>query len=113
MRRRPPRRQFTAEFKQDTVALMQRRECSYRELSEELGIPQNTLRGWYIAEEMARKKGKHPKSGLVRPPEQESAEQRATRLEKQLAEAQRKIERLEEDRAILKKAAAFFAKESE
>jgi len=113
MRRRPTRRQFSTEFKQDAVALMQRRNCSYREVSEELGVPPNTLRGWYIAEEMAKQKGKRPKTGLVSPPERESAEQRADRLEKEVARLQGENERLQEDRAILKKAAAFFAKESE
>jgi transposase len=105
---------YAPEFRADAVALMHRRDCSYRELGEDLGVNQHTLRSWYKADEMARKKGKRPKdAGPEKAPAKESAEQRAERLEREVARLQRENERLEEDRAILKKAAAFFAKESQ
>jgi transposase len=107
-------RTYPPEFRADAVALMQRRECSYRELGEELGVNPHTLRSWYKADEMARKKGKRPQgASSEKAPSGESVEQRAERLEREVARLQRENERLQEDRAILKKAAAFFAKESE
>jgi transposase-like protein len=43
----------------------------------------------------------------------ETPEQRIARLEKELGKLQRRNAQLEMDREILKKAAAFFAKENE
>ena len=109
-------RTFTPEFRADAVALMHRRDCSYREVSEELGVNQNTLRSWYMADAMARKKAKRSKDTLPlsrEAPAGETPEERIERLERDNAKLLKKVERLEEDRAILKKAAAFFAKESE
>jgi transposase len=110
------RRTYTPEFRADTVALMHRRDCSYREVSEELGVNQYTLRRWYMADLMAKKKGKRPKdtrSASGAAPAGETPEEQIERLERENAKLLKKVERLEEDRAILKKAAAFFAKESE
>ena len=113
MRVRGPRRVFPVEFRQDAVALMERTQRSYGQLSEELGVSKATLRKWYVAE-MARKKARRPKTaGNAIVPATETLEQRAARLECEVARLQRENARLEEDRAILKKAAAFFAKESE
>lgn len=108
-------RTFTPEFRADAVALMHRRDCSYREVSQELGVNQNTLRNWYMADVMAKKKGKRPKDSpsLSAASVGETPEERIARLERDNAKLLKKVERLEEDRAILKKAAAFFAKESE
>jgi transposase-like protein len=47
------------------------------------------------------------------PPVEETLEEKVKRLERQLAQRDKQIAQLEMDRAILKKAAAFFAKESE
>jgi transposase len=95
---------------------MRRRNCTYPEISEELGVNQHTLRGWYMADVMARKKGKGPKHTTAPEggaPGDETPEDRVHRLERENAKLRKQVERLEEDRAILKKAAAFFAKESE
>jgi transposase len=92
---------------------MLRRECSYRQLSDELGVNQHTLRAWYKADEMAKKKRKRAHVGQDGRPAEETADQRAARLESENARLLKKVAQLEEDRAILKKAAAFFAKESE
>ena len=51
---------------------------------------------------------KHP-SSTTQP---ETPEAKLARLEKENGELRRQVLGLEEDRAILKKAAAFFAKES-
>jgi transposase len=95
---------------------MRRRDGTFRQVADELGVHQNTLRTWYMADEMARKKGRRPKQGpgeLSAAPADETAEQRVARLERENAKLRKHVERLEEDRAILKKAAAFFARESE
>ena len=109
-------RSYPPEFRAEAVALMRRRDCSYREMSEQIGVNQHTLRHWYMAEVMGKKKGKSSK-GAGSPQSHgaadETPEQKAQRLEKENAKLRKRLERLEEDRAILKKAAAFFAKESE
>jgi transposase len=46
-------------------------------------------------------------------PKDETAEHRAARLERENARLRKEIDQLRMDREILKKAAAFFAKESE
>jgi transposase-like protein len=94
--------------------MMQRRDGTYREVSEALGVKQQTLRTWYIAE-MARKKDKPPKHqvGAGGHPPDETSQQKLDRLERENKLLVKRVEQLEEDRAILKKAAAFFAKESE
>jgi transposase-like protein len=108
------KRAFTPEFRADAVAMMHRRDCSFGELGEALGVNPNTLRTWYKADEMARKKGKRPGGAAPKAaPAGESDKKRADRLEREVARLQRDNERLQEDRAILKKAAAFFAKESQ
>lgn len=108
------RRAFLPEFRQEAVALMERGGCSYRELSERLGVGKSTLYKWYKAE-MARKKAHRPKATAEAEvaKAEESLEQRAARLEREVARLQRENARLEEDRAILKKAAAWFAKENQ
>jgi transposase len=107
-------RSFTPEFRADAVALMHRRDCSYREVSEELGVNPNTLRSWYMTDVMARKKSKRPKTALAlthEAPANETPEERVERLERENAKLRKQVDRLEEDRAILKKAAAFVCHE--
>jgi transposase len=107
-------RKYTDEFKADALAMMKRQDRSFRQLGADLGVSHWTLRDWYRAEEMARKKVKRSKvvAGEVAPAS-ETPEQRMDRLERENARLRKQVDRLEEDRAILKKAATFFAKESE
>jgi transposase len=60
---------------------------------------------------------KKPKQAKRTPTEvaaaNESAEQRVARLERENGRLRKEVESLKMDREILKKAAAFFAKESE
>ena len=109
-------RTYPPEFRAEAVALMRRRDCTYSEISKELGVNQHTLRSWYIADAMARKKAKRPHDTPAPNTEasaRETPEEKVQRLERENAKLRRQVDRLEEDRAILKKAAAFFAKESE
>ena len=101
-------------FKADALALMRRGDRSFRQLSADLGVSHWTLRDWYRAEEMAGKKGKRPKKvPLEGAAAAETPEQKLARLERENTRLRKQVAQLEEDRAILKKAAAFFAKESE
>jgi transposase-like protein len=113
MRVRPT---YTEEFKADAVAHLRRSDQSIRQVAEGLGISDESLRTWYKREEMAKKKGKGKSSskgvaGAAR--EGESAEERAARLERENASLRKEVDSLRMDREILKKAAAFFAKENE
>lgn len=109
-------RSYTEQFRSDAVAMVLRGDRSVRQVSEDLGVNHWTLRDWYRADRMAKKKGKRrpfANSQVSAPEKAETPEDRIARLEKENARLQKQVDRLEEDRAILKKAAAFFAKESE
>jgi transposase len=106
-------RKLTDPFVQDAVALMSRTDRSVREVAEGLGISTFTLRRWY--NELVTKK-KRPSRRREVPTiitEAETPEDKIARLERENAALRKQVDNLETDRAILKKAAAFFAKESE
>jgi transposase len=107
-------RAYTKDFKADALAMLRRGDRSCRQIAADLGVNYWTMREWATADKMARKKAKRPKKSV---PEggsaQETAEQRVDRLERENKRLRKQVDQLEEDRAILKKAAAFFAKESE
>jgi transposase len=105
---------YTDEFKADAVALLRRSDRSIPQVAEGLGVSGESLRAWYKREEMAKKKGKRlGKIVAAGAPKGESAEERAARLERENAALRKEVDSLRMDREILKKAAAFFAKESE
>ena len=117
MRTRPT---YTIEFRNDAVALLERTDRSLAEVATDLGVSKFSLRSWYNAARMAKKKTKRT-SPQTKPAvfvqstqaSEEAPEAEVERLRRELKEAQKRINELETDRAILKKAAAFFAKESE
>jgi len=109
-------RNYDSNFIEDAIALYERSNSTFVEISERLGISANTLRYWYYDRVgKGRKKPKKRRAGEV--PSlivgDETPEAKIMRLERELAAAMQQIASLETDRAILKKAAAFFAKESE
>lgn len=107
---------YTKEFKEEALVLIRRGDRSYRELSEALGVNSWTLRDWYKKEEMAKKgkgKGRQASQAQAVAPANETPEQEVARLRREVERQRKRIETLEMDREILKKAAAFFAKESE
>jgi transposase len=113
MRTRPT---YTAEFRADALDLLARTDRSLNMVARDLGISCTALRSWYQTAEMAKKKPKKPPATATPSTdtvERESAKEQIRRLERELAAARREIDDLKTDRAILKKAAAFFAKESE
>lgn len=109
-------RRYDEAFKQEALAVLERSDRTLSAVALDLGVDHSTLRGWYKRAEMAKKhkKGGVPSKSLaVRDPVSETAEQKIARLERENAALRKKNDELEMDRAILKKAAAFFAKESE
>ena len=91
------RRSFSDEFKADAVRHYQAGDRSIGEVSRDLDLTETALRSW------------------VRKAEQEATPDGSelTREERQeLKQLRKRVRQLEMDREILKKAAAFFAKES-
>jgi transposase len=109
---------YTPEFRLDAVELLRRSDRTLTQVARDLGVSVVTLRSWYKREEMAKakKKGPSPRPkavpGSPGAPEQ-TPEQRVARLEREVQRLQKENDALRMDREILKKAAAFFAKESE
>ena len=98
------RREFSAEFKQEAVRLMNERLATgttLKQISRELDLEDDQLRTW------ARALGQWP--GGARP--SETAEEAET-PEQELRRLRRELEITRQERDFLKKATAFFAKES-
>ena len=95
-RRKRGQRRFTPEFKREAVKFLLESGKPMKDVAEELGISPSSLGRWRDEYE-----GKSLDGDEVETPEEE-----LTRLHKRVRE-------LEMEREILKKAAAFFAKESE
>lgn len=112
------RKKYDLSFQEDAVALLDRTDRSIRQVAVDLGVPQSTLYAWY-KRAVAKKKGKlpspkaSPSSAVMATSDPPTDKERIAQLERELAALRKKNEQLEMDRAILKKAAAFFAKESE
>ena len=96
---RRQRRKFSDEYKAETVQLVQRSGKSIGQMAQELGISETALRRW--VEQAEVEAGRGPEGALKRSEREE------------LVELRRENRRLRLEREILKKATAFFAKESE
>ena len=92
------RRAFTPEFKADAVRLCQVGDRSIEQVAKDLDLTESALREWI--KRAAADAGTGLKDALS------SAER------EELQRLRRDVKRLEMEREILKKAAAFFAKES-
>ena len=104
-------RRYETGFREQAVALLERTDRGVTEVARSLGVPVATLSYWY-GQDMARRLGK-PKGPLPAPnPATETAQQKLARLERENAALRKENEDLKLDKEILKKAAAFFAKES-
>ena len=92
------RRSYTAEFKREAVRLASKPGVSRREAAKQLGIHPNVLAGWM---EKFEKGAWSEKPGDLK-----------TEQQKELERLRRENASLKTDLEILKKAAAYFAKES-
>jgi transposase len=105
-------KKYGDDFKAEALALINRDERSFRQLAEDLGVNAWTLRDWYKKDLMAKKERTDSREPVQVVSASETPEQRASRLERENERLRKEIESLKMDREILKKAAAFFAKES-
>ncbi len=92
------KRVFTAEFKADAVRMARAGDRTVPQVAEAIGVSASVLRAWL---------SKAPTHAPEAP-----AGALADAERRELLELRREVRTLREDREILKKAAAFFAKES-
>ena len=104
---------YTEEFRQDAVTLLRGTDRSFKEVARDLGVSVWCLRDWYNQSEVAKKSKKQRKVEAPVQPGNESPELKLARLERENQTLRKENDSLRMDREILKKAAAFFAKESE
>jgi transposase-like protein len=95
---RRKRRKFTDEFKADAVRLCTHGGQTVTEVARNLDLTVTALRQW--VKQARVDAGKGPKDALT------------TVEREELGELRKRVKRLEMEREILKKAAAFFAKEN-
>jgi transposase len=94
------RRQFSPEFKADAVALVRSSDRSMASVARELGVGESNLNYWVKREQEVRAAADPGRF------EAESAESREN------AVLRRRVAELEVEREILKRATAFWVKES-
>jgi transposase len=92
-----PKTRFTPEFRAEAVRLAQTSGRSRREIASDLGIGRSTLRNW-----IDRRRDRQ----IEQPPEDRQEDMAA-----ELKRLRRENEVLRQEREILKRATAFFAKE--
>ena len=92
------RRKFSREFKLEAVNLVRERDVSYAQAARDLDVNVNMLRRW------AKEFGSDPKHAFPGLGRMKPEQLEIDRLRKEVA-------RLRAERDILKKAAAYFARE--
>ena len=92
------RKSFSPEFKREAVRLVETSQKSPADLARELGVRRNQLYKW--KEQLSQRgAGAFPGSG------------RGSGGNDEVARLRKELEQVKEERDILKKAAAYFAKE--
>lgn len=91
------RKRYDRAFKEQVVFKILNKEATVREMADELGVHYTTVRDW-VRDYKQHGSNAFPGSGNLKPEEEE-----LHKLRKELAD-------LREENAILKKAAAYFAK---
>ena len=94
-RKRPT---YSDEFKQSAVRLVVNEGYSLKAACESLGVCEATLRGWHAK--------------LAPPPKECGDNATIDELKAELVRVRKQLKRTEMEREILKKATAYFAKES-
>jgi transposase len=105
--------QYDENFRIDAVELVRKESRTINAVARDLGVNHWTLRGWCKRDAMAKRKKAARAAPAPEPSGREDAAQKLRRLERENEKLRRENESLRTDREILKKAAAFFAKESE
>ncbi len=90
-------RRFPPEFRHEAVELYRNSDKTLEQVAKELGIGASTLQRWH-----------YKLDSLAKQEDQPTGDERS-----ELKRLRRENRRLKEERDILKKAAAFFAHESE
>lgn len=93
------RRKFTAEYKAEVVRLVRSGGKTIGQVSKDLGLTESAVRNWVT--QAAIDRGDGPEGALT------------TEERQELTQLRREVRQLRMDREILKKAAAFFAKENQ
>jgi transposase len=93
------RRKFTREFKLEAVKLVRERGVTVTQAARDLGVHGTVLRRW-VQEYAADSQQAFPGQGQMKPDQVE------------IERLRREVIKLKAERDILKKAAAYFAKES-
>ena len=93
------RRKFSREFKLEAVRLVRERGVSAAQAARDLDLHENVLRKW-VREVAADPREAFPGHGQVKPEQLE------------IDRLRREVAKLKAERDILKKAAAFFAREA-
>jgi transposase len=89
-------RPYPREFREGAVQLARQGERPIAEIAKELGIAESCLRNWLKQDQLDRRERD---DGLT------------SREREELRELRRRVRRLEQEKEILRKAAAFFARE--
>ena len=95
-----PQGRYTSEFRQEAVKLVTEEGLSWAKAARQLSLPTSTLANWV----KAAKAGKLGDVGKTYRP--------LTEIEMELARTKRELAEVKMERDILKKAAAYFARES-
>jgi transposase len=93
------RRRFGREFKLEAVKLVRDRGVAVKQAAVDLGLHENVLRKW-VKELAADPQHAFPGEGKMKPEQLE------------IERLRREVTKLKAERDILKKAAAYFAKDS-
>jgi transposase len=96
---RIPNGRYTKEFREEAVKMVTEGGLSVLEISRRLSLPKSTLEHWI----RVSKAGNLGKIGRGQRP--------LTDIERELAKVKRELSQAKMERDILKKAAAYFAKE--
>jgi len=100
MKQRIPNAIYSKEFREQAVKRVQEEGLSAEAVSKQLSIPKSTLAAWV----RASKDGKLGEVGKTQRP--------LTEIELELAKVKRELAEIKMERDLLKKAAAYFAKEA-
>jgi transposase len=94
----PNRRRFSEEFKRDAVRLVVEEGYTFKAAAKAAGVSEKSLRDWH--------------KRLAPPPEPCREDATVDELREENKRLRRQLKRAELEREILKKATAYFAKES-